>query len=196
MLKEIDTIKRKGNELFVNKDSKLDITLLDYWAWAHSDLIGNAERGVLAEYIVSMALGVNNGTRTEWDSYDVLSNDNIKIEVKSAGYVQTWYQKEFSKVRFGIQSTLAWRKENNTYDTKKCRQADIYVFCVHKHKDQETINALDLQQWDFYVLNSKILNSEVPTQKSISLSGLLKLGACKCDYNNLNKTIHENATKE
>ncbi len=190
MLDAIETDKRLGTETFVNENNNLDVTLSDYWAWAHSDLIGNAERGVLAEYIVSMALEVNDGTRTEWDSYDILSKDGIKIEVKSAGYIQTWFQKEFSEIKFGIQPTLAWDKQTNTYATTKCRQADIYVFCVHKHKNQKTINPLDLQQWEFYILNSKVLNEKVPIQKSISLKRLNKLGAILCDYNNLNKTIH------
>jgi len=36
-------------------------TLRDFWAWAYSDLIGNTERGRLAEFIVAMALGITEG---------------------------------------------------------------------------------------------------------------------------------------
>ena len=190
MLGEIKTDKKSGNETFINKNNKVEATLLDYWSWAHSDLIGNAERGILAEYIVSMALGVTHGTRTEWDSYDILTDDGIKIEIKSSGYIQTWFQNDFSKIVFGIRPTLGWNKQTNTYDTKKCRQADIYVFCIHKHKDQSTINPLDLTQWDFYVLNSKVLSTNVPMQKTISLKSLLKLKAEKCDYDNLKEIVY------
>lgn len=44
---------------------------------------------------------------------------------------------------FGIQPTFAWDAETNVYDTEMRRQSDIYVFCVLKHTDQETIDPLD-----------------------------------------------------
>lgn len=188
MIEAIKTKRKSGNENF--KKMK-DVTINDYWSWAHSDLIGNAERGILAEYIISMALDVHHGTRTEWDSYDILSKDGIKIEVKSSGYIQTWVQKDYSNLNFGIRPTKEWNQEDNTYSEVIKRQSDIYVFCVHKHKDQNTINPLDLDQWDFYVLSTKVLNDNVAEQKSIGLSSILKLGGIKVDYNNLNNTIHK-----
>lgn len=188
MLDSIPTIRKDGKEKFLKGG---DSTLLDYWAWGHSDVMGNAERGILAEYIVSMALDVHKSTRTEWDSYDVLSKDGIKIEVKSSGYLQTWVQKTYSALNFGINPTQAWNKDDNTYEQVKRRQADIYVFCVHNHKEQETANPLDLDQWNFYVLSTKMLDKKVPNQKSINLAGILKLDAIKTDYSGLNQTIHK-----
>ena len=107
MLKLINVTKRNGNEKFLNIDSDLNTTLIDFWSWAHSDLIGNAERGILAEYIVTMALGANKGVRVEWDSYDILTNEQIKVEIKSSGYIQTWSQEKYSNIQFGIQPTQA-----------------------------------------------------------------------------------------
>lgn len=187
MLDIIKTERKTGEEQFLNAGSA---TLLDYWTWAHSDIIGNAERGKLAEYIVAMALGLQTGTRTEWDSYDLLSKDNIKIEVKSSGYIQSWAQKTHSTISFGIQPTKALDVETNEYSKEIKRQADLYVFCVHNHKDQDTVNPLDLNQWQFYVLNTKVLNEKATHQKSIQLSSIKKLGAVHTDYNNLNQTIN------
>lgn len=192
MLKKINIYKREGNEAFLNnRNCATKDTLLDFWMWAHSDLIGNAERGILAEYIVGMALNANCETRTEWDSYDILTADGIKIEVKSSGYIQTWGQKEYSKISFGIQPTFAWDSVSNTYEKIKKRQADIYVFCIYKHKDQETINPLDLNQWEFFVSPAKVLNEKIPNQKNITLSRLKEFGAVYCEYDDLKDTIYK-----
>lgn len=195
MLEAIKMSKRDEKEKFLNKNHNLNATITDFWAWAYSDLVGNAERGILAEYIVAMALDVNHGTRTEWDSYDILSKDGIKVEVKSSGYIQTWTQKTYSNILFSIKATYAWDKQNNTYESIKKRQSDIYVFCVHKHKEQATINPLDLQQWEFYVLSSKMLNEKIPLQKTISLNRIKELGATLCDFENLNEVIHNQYNK-
>lgn len=89
-----------------------------------------------------------------------------------------------SKIIFGIQPTIVW-EDNNKRSKEKKRQADIYVFCVLGHKDKNTINPLDLTQWDFYVLDTDILNKKVPTQKTITLSSLLKLNPIQVKYDGL-----------
>ena len=52
-------------ETFVNADDSglSEVSILDYWVWAFSDLVGNTERGVLAEYLVAMAIGAKRPTR-------------------------------------------------------------------------------------------------------------------------------------
>ena len=118
----------------------------------------NAERGALAEYLVACALGVADNVRVNWDKYDLLSPEGIAVEVKSSGYLQSWDQNELSTLSFGIQLTFGWDSATNTYSQELVRQSDIYVFCVHKHTDQDTINPLDIVQWDFYLLPTRILN--------------------------------------
>lgn len=163
--------------------------LEDFWSWAHSDLLGNTERGVLAEYIVACAMGIQGNERVEWDKYDLRSEEGITVEVKASGYLQSWGQKDLSKLIFGIQPTLGWNSKTNEYDTNKKRQADIYVFCVHKHIEKETANPLDLKQWEFYLLPTKILDQKVGNQKNITLTSLLKIGAVLCRYEDLHKKI-------
>jgi hypothetical protein len=41
-------------------------TILDYWSWAYSDIMGNTERGVFAEYLIATALGIDNTPRQNW----------------------------------------------------------------------------------------------------------------------------------
>lgn len=187
MLEEIRTIRKTGNEVFLNGDQS---SLLDYWAWAHSDIMGNTERGKIAEYIVAMAVNAHKNTRREWDSYDILTEDGIKIEVKSSAYIQTWVQKKYSNLSFGIRPTQAWNQIDNTYEQTRKRQADIYVFCVFNCKEQDIANPLDIAQWEFHVLNAKKLDNLLPRQKSINLSGIQKIGAQQTNYSGLLQVIH------
>jgi len=170
-------------------------TLSDYWSWAHSDLIANAERGVFAEYLVACALGIqNNGVRKEWDKYDLLyKKDSVEIgiEVKSSAYIQTWEQSKPSSLIFGIRPTRGWDSESNKSDNIPRRQADIYVFCVHKEQDQSKVNPLDITQWDFYLLPTQILNEQLPEQKTISLSALKSIGAVKTPFDDLQARMVE-----
>jgi len=69
------------------------------------------------------------------------------------------------------------------------RQSDIYIFCVLSHKDKNSVDPLDLSQWDFYILETKVLNEKVKTQKTITLSSLLKLDPIKIKYDNLKQEI-------
>lgn len=50
----------------------------------------------------------------------------------------------------------------------------IYCFCLLKHKDRKTINPLDTDQWEFYIVTTEFLNFHFGDQKKISLSKLLK----------------------
>ena len=55
---EIEVKRKSGNEAFHDNDTNLKSNLLSFWQWSASDLIGNAMRGILAEYIVASAVGV------------------------------------------------------------------------------------------------------------------------------------------
>ena len=51
------------------------LTLLDYWRWAYSDLIGNTDRGVLAEFIVGISIGAITKSRERWEPFDLRTAD-------------------------------------------------------------------------------------------------------------------------
>ena len=111
--------------------------------------------------------------------------------MKSGAKIQSWYQKGFSKISFGIQPTLSWNPQTNEYGSTARRQADVYAFCVLAHKDQTTINPLDLDQWEFYLLPTKVLNQSVGTQKTITLSRVIELGAAKVPFDGICETVRE-----
>ena len=91
-LKRLKIAPKTGNEKFHHDGVLLDFDLLSFWKWSTSDLVSNATRGVLAEFIVARAIGINLDVRNEWDAYDLETDEGIKIEVKSASYVQSWHQ--------------------------------------------------------------------------------------------------------
>src|SRR5438309_8612988 len=98
--------RKTGDEPFRSGDAQLNFTLLDFWGWTASDRVSNSARGVLAEFIVARALGLDTGVRTEWQAFDLETASGKKIEVKSAAYVQSWGQNELSKIIFSARHTL------------------------------------------------------------------------------------------
>ena len=79
--------------------ARADARLRDFWAWSLSDLRTNPVRPMLVEFLVARALGAADRPRTEWDAYDVLTPDGIRVEVKSGASLQAWAQASLSKVR-------------------------------------------------------------------------------------------------
>lgn len=59
-------------------------------AWALGDMKTNNARGLLAEWLVAQAVDAETGHRVEWDNFDVITADGVRIEVKATGYVQAW----------------------------------------------------------------------------------------------------------
>lgn len=153
-----------------------------FWSWAYSDLADNTARGILAEYLVATALSAADGTRREWDSVDIRTPEKWRVEVKSSAYLQSWDQKELSKISFSIAPSAGWDAQTNTQSTERRRHADVYVFCVLHHRDKPTLDPLDLGQWTFYVLPTRVLDEQCPEQQTIALSSLRKLGPAQTDY--------------
>ena len=187
-LPKMKVTRKSGKENFLGMTD--GHTLQNFWSWAFSDLVSNTERGKLAEYLVATAIGCDRQVSQTWESYDLLSPEGIKIEVKTSAYIQSWKQKAFSTISFGIAEAQYW--DGLEYVGEKKRQADVYVFCVLKYKDQETINPLDLKQWDFYPVATSKLNSAFGEQKTVTLGSLRS--RCKitpCSYLDLKGAIEK-----
>lgn len=148
-------------------------TLGDFWRWAYSDILGNTERGDLAEYIVACALGVQNDERIAWNSYD-LNYRNKGIEVKTSAYLQTWGQGRLSEIRFDIAKKLGWDYRTNKYDGIKKRHSDLYVFCVFTEKDKLKANTLDTAQWRFRIVPTEKIDRIFDGRQSVSEKELVK----------------------
>ncbi len=170
--------RKAGDEAFHVQGDKLEFTVLDYWRWANSDLLDNAARGVLAEFLVAHALKRTNEPRSEWGSFDVRTESGIRVEVKSAAYAQSWSQERPSKISFDIAPrSEAWSPETNeySYHDPPARDSDVYVFCLLGEADDPTPDPMCLDQWKFYVLDTATLDRLRPRQKTIALNTLRSL---------------------
>jgi len=191
-LEKRSVILKTGNEQL----SSTGKTLLDFWRWNCSDLVSNATRGVLAEFIVASALGIDLSIpRTEWAAWDLTSPEGIRIEVKSAAYLQSWTQKEFSKISFSIRPARVWDAVTGIVDKEPQRSADVYVFCLLKHQEKETLDPLNLEQWEFYVLSTAELNNYTRSKTSITLPSLQRLAKKSIQYEKIYNTILEKKRK-
>src|SRR5690606_17504853 len=160
-LDKIEQTIKNGDEPLLCQNNRLPITIKDFWAWSASDIMSNTTRSRFAEFIVATATNVDLGIpRQEWESYDLLTTEGIKIEVKSSAYIQAWHQKKLSTITFSIKPARYWNSLNGEQESIAKRHADIYVMCLLKNIDQNTINPLDMDQWDFYVLSKQELRSE------------------------------------
>lgn len=179
-LPALEIALQTGDEPFHRDGQTLPLKLLDFWRWSASDLTNNRMRGILAEFLVASALGIAHSARIEWDAHDLITFEGVKIEVKSAAYLQSWEQKKLSKIKFDIRPT---RVLGGCNDPR--RQAQIYVFCVLKHQTKSSVDPLNVEQWDFYVLPTEALNQKLQTQKSVTLSGLHRLAPIQARFEEL-----------
>jgi len=171
----LDVMRRAGTERFRAGSKEADFDLLSFWQWSCSDLLSNATRGIVAEFLVAQALDIADEVREEWAAYDLKTKEGVTIEVKSAAYCQRWHQDKLSRISFVVPKTRAWDPTTNRMSDKPVRQAQVYVFALLAHQDKATVDPLDLEQWVFYVLPTAVLNERFPSQNSITLPTLLKL---------------------
>jgi hypothetical protein len=146
-------------------------TVGDYWSWAYSNILCNANRSILAEFVVGTVLDAVSSPRVEWDAYDLLYKDK-KIEVKCSAYLQSWPQKKLSTIQFDIAKKQYW--DARTGETAKVadRPADCYVFCHYPEKEPYRVDILDIGSWEFYVVSKDKISMELGDQKMVGLARL------------------------
>lgn len=191
-LSRLEVKPKKGDEFFNASGRNFEFRVSDFWRWSVSDLISNATRGRLAEFIVANALSISTeDVRDEWGAYDLLTPEGIKIEVKSAAYLQSWYQIKQSLISFRTPRTRAWNAETNRQEQDARRQAHVYVFALLGHRVKATLDPLDVDQWQFYVLPTWVLDARTRSQHSITLRTLETLSAGSVTYHHLRSKVLE-----
>lgn len=147
-------------------------SLLDFWQWAYGDLCDDDVKGVFAEWLVHRLLGIDSRRRISWANSDVITPKGVRIEVKATSYWQSWkflderaipYPEPLhdpatkeSSLRFG---GLRARDATSAGVTKTqaALKSNLYVFALQKEKDLEKWDAMNLSQWEFYVIRSEEL---------------------------------------
>ncbi|MDE2845430.1 MAG: hypothetical protein OXO51_01855 [Gemmatimonadota bacterium] len=190
---------RSCRETFKVRGESAGFSLSDYWKWSGTDLLSNAQRGVLAEFLVAKAMEVNHAPRLEWGWYDLETTDKKKIEVKSAAYYQSWPQDKPSKIRFDIAPRKwFWDPVTNKSESVETpeRRSDAYVFCLLGDPADLNPDPLTLDQWSFYVIRTCSFNGLLELQKTIGLEPLRRLisnetGRCEVKYPDLAGVISD-----
>lgn len=167
-----------GDELFRG----MDATVRDFWQFAMTDLRMNNTRGYLAEFLVARALG-STAPRVEWDAYDVLTPEGIRVEVKSSAYLQSWKQETLSRITFGSLTGQLYDEYGRARTSARTFNADVYVFCVQTAQTAEEYQPLNVDQWVFYVVARSVL--EERGWRSIGLSSLRRLCESATPYADL-----------
>lgn len=80
-----------------------------------------------------------------------MTPEGIKIEVKSAAYLQAWEQRKLSRIGFTGLSARLLDEELGNYAGDRMYNADVYIFAVQTSTDHEAFDVLDTGQWEFYV---------------------------------------------
>jgi hypothetical protein len=115
------------------------------------------------------------------------------VEVKSAAYIQSWYQQTLSPVCFGVRKTKAWDPNTNVLAKLARRQADVYVFALLAHKIKAEIDPLDLSQWQFYAIPTRDLDKRTRSQDSITLKSLEALAGPAVKYSGVRDAVERAA---
>jgi hypothetical protein len=163
-------------------------TVRDFWVWALSDMQANTVRSMFAEFLVAGALGATHRPRIEWDTYDVVTPDGLTLEVKSGAYLQAWEQNRLSTVTFSGLRARTWTPRDG-YSDASSYNADGYVFAVLTATDHASYDALDVNQWSFWVLPRQLLAAT--GQRSIRLSRVEELAGAPVGLAELASRVRE-----
>jgi len=151
-----------GDEHFFNADMPTTHILSDFYSWLSADMTTPAVRNLLAEYIVAMALGIEQ----EGKVFPCLYYGEYSIAVSSSGYVQT----------------SAGHLVSPTF--KAPANADISIFCLHEHLNKNTSDLMKLEQWTFFITNKKI-----PDDKPLTVSVVKALSPYMVKYDEIKGAI-------
>ncbi|MFF4093154.1 hypothetical protein ACFYYY_04690 [Streptomyces sp. NPDC001834] len=172
----------EGGEVFLGADAG---SVLDFWRYAMPDLRANTPRGLLAEFLVHRAVGAEQ-RNAEWESFDVLAPDGLRIEVKTSAYLQAWGQRRLSEIRFSRLRGRTWTPEGGGA-AEQSYNADVYVFALHTARTHAAYDPLDIGQWRFHVASRALV--EDTGQASLGLASVRRLCGEPVGYGGLAERI-------
>lgn len=186
-----------GNEHFSFGQDKLPATVKDFWAWAMSRLIADGPRGDLAEFIVNTALGMDTTIpKKGWGECDIVYN-GTRIEIKCSSVLQAWDRDRPSNPVFSISKTYSCDigQDGDRYvyvghdDSEPQRRSEIYVFCLFANEDRATADPMALDQWQFFIVPTQLINEVYPNRRTLTLPGMKKLRAEPHTYSEIKPEI-------
>ncbi len=185
-----------GSEKFEFNGKELDYSYIDFWRFHYSNIYDI--QGRIAEFIVAKALDINESQNDQyWTLWD-LTYRGMRIEIKETSYYHSFNKEgRVSKQRaFGI------TKANGTYDPDKsgntslCRQNDVYMFCLNTGETKEDSYPLNLNNWEFYMVPTAVINEKCGDNKTISLNRIISLGYTALQYSGIKSAIDHFADEQ
>ena len=178
-----------GKEKFTFDSKNLDYDFSDFWRFHFSNIYDLQDK--IAEFIVSKALGIDKAQNDQyWTLWDVSYRDK-RIEVKETSYYHSFNEEgKVSNVRcFGITKANGSYDPSNSGNNEFCRQNDIYVFCLNTGDTRNTSYPLNLNNWEFYIIPTAVINEKCGNNKTISLGKIKKLGFTAKRYDEIKTEI-------
>ncbi len=177
-------MQKTGKEPFTNHGLSIGVSVLDFWRFSYSEL-NSDPRDDIAEYLVALALGIHEPyNKLDWTPFDI-DYGGRPIEVKSTSYYQTWRKDgKVSKKR-----TFSIRKSIASGEKESRRHSEVYVFCLLSGDNEEEANPLKLDNWDFYVVPTAVIDEQCGENKTISLTRLKNMGYEAIGYSNIKKAV-------
>lgn len=195
-----DSLLLKGGEIE-------NSTLADFLNWAYSDLCDDVIKGIFAEWLVAKLLGIPTPRRYEWANSDLVSSRGTKIEVKASSYWQSWKAinpdgsaKDLARYPLqpdsGIRFSGLMAKDSIDHhlDKQGGLKSDLYVFCFQNEKVYEKWNAMDLSQWEFYLVPATSITTKSVTLRWLKANGFGPLNPSQLsqrfnEYENANRVL-------
>ena len=122
--------------------------------------------------------------------------------VLQKNYIMTWKPKPMPLAYEAFDPDIVRKeleegitKANGSYDSSNsgnnefCRQNDIYVFCLNTGDTRDTSYPLNLNNWEFYIIPTAVINEKCGNNKTISLGKIKKLGFAAKKYDEIKTEI-------
>ncbi len=107
---------------------------------------------MLVEFLVTPALGCTETRRKPWDNHEVTTASGLRVEVEASGCLQAWTQRTHSQLSFGHVIGRTWGANTNEFGAEPEIRVGVFVFAVQSCKDPHGHDALDISQWELYVV--------------------------------------------
>jgi len=182
-----DTIFHAGKKLVMLNNKSA--TVLDFWRWAFSMLEDNTLRGIVGEYIVAWAIGVDNVIHDSWQAYDLLAPNGKKIEVKTTSFAQIWKHGEKNRRPLFVIKPTRYYTHEKGLENHMSYNADIYVLCYYFWTDSNSMDVTNIDHWKFWVFSLNELLGVLDGKKSIGIKKLEQTGHKPVDASQLKEII-------
>lgn len=203
-MENFDIYTITGQEKFTDGDQSLGFNMIDFWRFQFPNIYDY--HGELAEFLVAKALGKEKADNKDiWTRYDINYTDqkqrDLRIEVKASAYYHSW-QTDESKI--SMQRTFGISKSHSSYDISSAEQAgrkvepkedkmerpsDLYIFCLNTGFTRETAYTLNVDNWEFYIVPTYIIDEKCGDNKTISLNKIQSLGFKKMRYKEIRNQV-------